>query len=612
MNVFYYVNPNAADQGVVSPRSCKAIIDGIGTKQATMIFPRDGVGDSTTYTFSTDVTIPSNIKVEIEKGAILSIANTKTLTINGPFDAGLYQVFSGDGSVVFGSGAVAEVYPEWWGAKGDGATDDSDAISSALNHNYIEFCPEKTYIIDTISKSGAGSFELNLNNSTLKHKSSSVDDMLIFSAALNVTIRNGNIDGNYTNQTDKRILINAGGSSNVFITNVHFSDVHTNAINVGKYNDEADLVNIENCTFTDGVLHEGILNGIYCHFIHSYPVKNFIVNNCRFIQTADPAAGESRNPSAIFCSSTSPSKYMSVSVTNCYFENLGHHVAGNIAAGVDVYGYRDAVIYENNIANKPRMMAFRITNFKTASVKNNTIYQNVDNIIDGGSTYTSAASIVVSLVSRGYVDNQRINASAQISNNTIVASGSGGNLSQLILAASDSTLDESYYYDNVKIDNNAIYGNANNTGVVVSGVAHTTISNNIIDNTNIGVKIVSTLLASISSLIGMHKIIGNTFRNNATGFFLRESTESPNVNCHVWVENNSFESSNLAFTVRYVGNVYVLKNIMPAGNNGDAYHNSSFFYKNNAVSYVSDPVGYTTNTYYTLFDNIGQTDAHSS
>jgi hypothetical protein len=48
----------------------------------------------------------------------LTVDTGITLTLNGPFEAGLYQVFSctGTGSVVFGSGSYRETYPEWCGA----------------------------------------------------------------------------------------------------------------------------------------------------------------------------------------------------------------------------------------------------------------------------------------------------------------------------------------------------------------------------------------------------------------------------------------------------------------------------------------------------------------
>jgi hypothetical protein len=67
---------------------------------------------------SADLTIASNISLKINKGAVLTVANTKTITINGPFEAGLYQVFNDQNTdydgVVFGSGAVEYVRPEWW------------------------------------------------------------------------------------------------------------------------------------------------------------------------------------------------------------------------------------------------------------------------------------------------------------------------------------------------------------------------------------------------------------------------------------------------------------------------------------------------------------------
>jgi len=64
---------------------------------------------------------------------VFDIDTTASLTINGPFSAGLYQVFSGDGSVAFGKGVMKKVYPQWWGALGDNSHDDSSAIQAAIN-----------------------------------------------------------------------------------------------------------------------------------------------------------------------------------------------------------------------------------------------------------------------------------------------------------------------------------------------------------------------------------------------------------------------------------------------------------------------------------------------
>jgi len=50
-----------------------------------------------------------------------------TLTVNGPFEAGPWQCFSGTGEVVFG-GSVSEVIPEWW----ETSTSDTSALGKAV------------------------------------------------------------------------------------------------------------------------------------------------------------------------------------------------------------------------------------------------------------------------------------------------------------------------------------------------------------------------------------------------------------------------------------------------------------------------------------------------
>lgn len=86
------------------------------------------------WLITSNLSIPANITLKPERGAVLAIATGVTLTINGTLDAGLYQIFSytGTGKVVFGSAnAPPVVYAEWWGALGDGANDDGPAINAA-------------------------------------------------------------------------------------------------------------------------------------------------------------------------------------------------------------------------------------------------------------------------------------------------------------------------------------------------------------------------------------------------------------------------------------------------------------------------------------------------
>ena len=79
------------------------------------------------HSISGNLIVPSNITLKMERKATLAVPQGVTLTINGGLEAGLYQIFScaGTGKVVFGRpNGVKELYPQWWGAKGDGIADD--------------------------------------------------------------------------------------------------------------------------------------------------------------------------------------------------------------------------------------------------------------------------------------------------------------------------------------------------------------------------------------------------------------------------------------------------------------------------------------------------------
>ena len=119
-----------ADQGLTGTRTLKGLATSIGSsKQATIVLSHTSSGNTTTYSMSQSVTLTSNITLKIEKGAVLSIAAGKILTINGTLDAGNYQIFSGAGTVAISN---IDKYPvQWRGAVGDNSTDNYDAITAA-------------------------------------------------------------------------------------------------------------------------------------------------------------------------------------------------------------------------------------------------------------------------------------------------------------------------------------------------------------------------------------------------------------------------------------------------------------------------------------------------
>jgi hypothetical protein len=107
--------------------SINAAVTAIGATETTLVI-------SDAQTLTANLTIPSTLTLKILNGGSIVKASTYTLTINGNFEAGLYQVFSGFsvGDITFTGNSSYDIIPQWFGAKADGSNDDSTAIQSAL------------------------------------------------------------------------------------------------------------------------------------------------------------------------------------------------------------------------------------------------------------------------------------------------------------------------------------------------------------------------------------------------------------------------------------------------------------------------------------------------
>lgn len=175
-----------------------------------------------THKISSNLTIPANITLKLERGGIISVSNNVTLTINGDFEAGLYQVFSctATGKVIFGKGAVQKVYPEWWGAAGDGVTDDTAALNAAFTSGASRVLLTRAQYIFSNSLTIPSYFVLAgaFSGTTLKLKANStlsIDPARIGWCALlrnktwtstdyDIIIRNITLDGNSSNQSQNQ------------------------------------------------------------------------------------------------------------------------------------------------------------------------------------------------------------------------------------------------------------------------------------------------------------------------------------------------------------------------------------------------------------------------
>lgn len=121
------------------------VISGAGSDPVTITV------NSGSYDVNSDLTVPANITLHFERGAVIYIANGATLSISGSIDDCLYKIFDDANTdltkgVKFANGKTLEVRPEWWGAQsycnqvcvystdsGTLATITNDAIEKAIN-----------------------------------------------------------------------------------------------------------------------------------------------------------------------------------------------------------------------------------------------------------------------------------------------------------------------------------------------------------------------------------------------------------------------------------------------------------------------------------------------
>lgn len=166
---------------------------------------------------------------------------------------------------------TTEFLPEWFGAKGDGVTDDTSAITAAITaaaNNTLVFTGGKTYMVSALTVSSPLTIA---GNGTLKKISSAIEAPIITINSSDVNITDITVDGDNVGtggRSKKYRGIQSSQKQNILITNVYIK----NTYNEGIWMDCCNNVNIltchiENCqqpgdtTPTVGVLIQAISTG---------------------------------------------------------------------------------------------------------------------------------------------------------------------------------------------------------------------------------------------------------------------------------------------------------------------------------------------------------------
>ncbi len=215
-----------------------------------------------TWTIDDDLTITSNISLKVQPGALLAISTTKTLTINGPFDAGLYQVFSckGTGKVTFGNGSIESVNPQWFGLSESGAAAaNTTALQNAINSYSIVSIPHGIYKYDQVTITNANQVIKGVGSSSQLYKTTSVTGTNGIYLNLTGQPYNGSISGltlSGAAYNDGATALYIKGSPSETIAHGKISDIYFLDIETGIYLYDTMGLNFGNLYFrnyTNGI-----------------------------------------------------------------------------------------------------------------------------------------------------------------------------------------------------------------------------------------------------------------------------------------------------------------------------------------------------------------------
>lgn len=225
------------------------------------------------WSIDDNVTLTDNFELEVPKGATFVLTAAKTFTIQSSLKAGLYQIFSGAGTVDLDNAVINEIYPQWWGAVGDGTTDCTAAIQAAIDSldsthgGIVAIPPGKYYISSAIAFTSENIKIIGLGKSGNTHYQTAGVE-LVSDQAINI------IDfGDGT-------LIRKGPA----FENLTFQDISgsNDQVTAGIYNDGAQGMRIVGCAFSDITAGKGVYLDGSTRTVVDAVIEDIYTWNCKW------------------------------------------------------------------------------------------------------------------------------------------------------------------------------------------------------------------------------------------------------------------------------------------------------------------------------------------
>lgn len=337
--------------------SLSAAVTAIGSTPATLFI-------NTAQTVSTNLTIPSTLAIKMAKPGIITVNAGITLTINGPFEADLYQVFAGTGAVAFNRNSVQEVYPQWWGAVGDGTADDTAELQAALASYTNVKIPKGTYYItgalspianQTIRGEGAASIISLIDGTINGFYVNNVDDITIKDLSIKTKTQvtaTASIAGikiyDATRCLIDNVTFSSFGWAGIWLWDSTYCTVRDCKFYTwfGTIQDSSNIMVYNNSNYN-------LIDGNHCYgggdygiivqdpYTHSTPTGNIITNN---------QVGEHKAYGiAVYVSDGYDTK--TIVSNNHVHDILGTALAGLTGAGIYICGAGGCIVEGNQVSN---------------------------------------------------------------------------------------------------------------------------------------------------------------------------------------------------------------------------------------------------------------------